>query len=72
MWYFQRDKWEKFTAKILYLARLWFRIGGEIKNFQDKQKLKVFMNIIQALQEIIKGTLWEGKKDQKQQRTEHR
>ena len=42
--------------RILYTARLTFRIG-KTKGFQDKQKLKEFMNIKPALQEILKGRL---------------
>ena len=43
--------------RILYPARLSFRIEGEIKAFQDKQKLKEFMTTKLALQEILRGTL---------------
>ena len=45
--------------RILYSARLSFRIEGEIKAFRDKQKLKEFMTMKPALQEILilKGTL---------------
>ena len=42
--------------RILYSARLAFRIG-EIKSFQDKQKLKEFMNTKPGQQKILKGTL---------------
>jgi len=42
--------------RILYPARLSFRIEGEVKSFPDKQKLK-FMTTKSALQEILKGTL---------------
>ena len=43
--------------RILYLARLSFRMEGEIKSFQDQQKLKEFMNTKLALQETLKGIL---------------
>ena len=43
--------------RMLYPARLSFRIEGEIKSFPDKQKLKEFMNIKLALQEILRGLL---------------
>ena len=43
--------------RILYSARLSFRIEGEIKAFPDKHKLKKFMTIKRALQEILRGTL---------------
>ena len=42
--------------KILYPARLSFRIG-EIKNFQDRQKLKEYVTTKPALQEILRGIL---------------
>ena len=43
--------------RTFYLAKLSFRIEGEIKNFPDKQKLKAFMTTKPALQEILNGTL---------------
>ena len=43
--------------RILYPARLSFRIGGEIKNFSDKQKLKEYSDIKPTLKEILKGLL---------------
>ena len=43
--------------RILYPARLSFRIEGEIKSFQNKEKLKEFGITKPALQEILKGIL---------------
>ena len=43
--------------RILYPARLSFRIEGEIKSFQDRQKLKEYVTTKSALQEILRGTL---------------
>ena len=43
--------------RILYPARLSLKIEGEIESFQDKQKLKEFVNTKPALQEILKGVL---------------
>ena len=43
--------------RILYTARLSFKIEGDIKSFQDKQKLKEFVTTKPALQEILRGTL---------------
>ena len=43
--------------RILYPARLSFKIQGETKAFPDKQKLKEFMTTKPALQEILMGTL---------------
>ena len=43
--------------RILYPARLSFRIEGEIKSFQDRQKLKEYVTTKPAPQEILRGTL---------------
>ena len=43
--------------RILCLARLSFRIEGEIKSFQDRQKLKEYVTTKPSLQEILRGTL---------------
>ena len=43
--------------KILYPARLSFRIEGEIKSFQDRQEPKEYVTTKPALQELLRGTL---------------
>ena len=43
--------------RILYPARLSFRIDGEIRTFQDRQKLKEFVTTKSALLEILRGVL---------------
>ena len=43
--------------RILYPARLSFKIEEEIKSFPDKQKLKEFVTTKPSLQEILRGTL---------------
>ena len=43
--------------RILYPARLSFRIDGEIRTFQDQQKLKEFITTKPALHEILRGVL---------------
>ena len=43
--------------RILYPPRLSFGIEGEIKSFQDRQKLKECVTTKPALQEILRGTL---------------
>ena len=43
--------------RILYPARLSFKIEGETKSFPNKQKLKEFVTTKPALQEILRGTL---------------
>ena len=47
--------------RILYPARLSFRIDGEIKNFQKRQSLTNFITMKPALQEILRG-FYKGKK----------
>ena len=42
--------------KPFYLAKLSFRIKGEIMSFPEKQKLKELVTNNPALQEILKGT----------------
>jgi len=54
-----QDIFKELKAKILqpwllYLARITFRIDGEIKSFTDKQKLREFSNTKPALQQILK------------------
>ena len=43
--------------RILYPARISFKIEGEIKNFSNKQKLKEYSNAKSILKEILKGLL---------------
>ena len=41
--------------RILYPARLSFRIEGEMKSFQDRQKLKDSVTTKPAQQEVLRG-----------------
>ena len=43
--------------RILYPARLSFKMEGEIKSFQDRQELKEYVTSKPALQDILRGTL---------------
>ena len=43
--------------RILYPARLSFRIDGETKTLQDRRKLKEYATTKPALQEILRGIL---------------
>ena len=43
--------------RILSPAKLSFKIEGEIKSFQDRQKLKEYVTTKPALQEILRRTL---------------
>ena len=55
--YTQNAKRKEHTTRIIYMAMLSFRVEVEIKNFPDKQKLKMFITTNLALQEMLKGLL---------------
>jgi hypothetical protein len=46
-----------FYSRILYPAKLSFKIDGKIKVFHDKQKLKQYMTTKPPLQKILQGIL---------------
>jgi vacuolar-type H+-ATPase catalytic subunit A/Vma1 len=46
-----------FNTRILYTAKLSFKINGAIKVFHDKQKLKQYMTTNTPLQKILQGIL---------------
>ena len=46
---------ENLQPRLLYLARILFKIDGEIKSFSDKQKLKEFSTTKPALQQMLNG-----------------
>ena len=48
-------KGKNLQPRFLYLAGLSFKIGGEIKSFSDKQKLREFSTTKPALQQMLKG-----------------
>jgi hypothetical protein len=50
-------KENNFSPKILYPAKLSFKIGGAIKIFHDKKKLKQYMTTKPPLQKILQGIL---------------
>ena len=43
--------------RLLYPARMSFKIDGEIKSFSDKQKLKEFSMTKPVLQQMLKGLI---------------
>ena len=45
--------------RLLYPARLLFKIKGEIKSFSDNKKLKEFVTTKAVSQEMLKSLLWE-------------
>ena len=46
-------KGKNLQPRLLYLARISFKIDGEIKNFSDKQKLSEFSTTKPALQQML-------------------
>ena len=50
-------KGKNLQARLLYLARISFKIDGEIKSFSDKQKLREFSTTKPALQQMLKGLI---------------
>jgi hypothetical protein len=54
---FQALNENNFNPKILYPAKLSFKIDGAIKVFHDKQKLKQYMTTKPPLQKILQGIL---------------
>jgi hypothetical protein len=54
---FQALNENNFNPRILYSARLSFKLGGPIKVFHDRQKLKQYMTTKPPLQKILQGIL---------------
>ena len=50
-------KGKNLQPRLLYLAKISFKIDGEIKSFSDKQKLREFSTTKQALQQMLKGLI---------------
>ena len=52
---FKVMKGKNLHPRLLYPARISFKIDGEIKRFSDKQKLREFSTTKPALQQMLKG-----------------
>ena len=50
-------KRKNLQPRLLYPARISFKIDGEIKSFSDKQKLREFSTTKPALQQILRGLI---------------
>ena len=59
-------KEKNLQPRLLYPAKMSFKINGEIKSFMDKQKLREFSTTKPTLQKILKGNTRERKDLQKQ------
>ena len=55
-------KGKNLQPRLLYPARILFRIDGEIKSFSDKKKLREFSTTKPALQQMLKGLTYIVKK----------
>ena len=51
-------KGKNLQPRLVYPARISFKIYGEIKSFSDKQKLREFSTTKSALQQMLKGLIW--------------
>ena len=51
---FKVQKGKNLQPRLLYPARISFKIDGEIKSFSDKQKLREFSTTKPALQQMLK------------------
>ena len=52
---FKELKGKTLQPRLLYSARISFKINGEIKNFSDKQNLREFSTTKLALQRMLNG-----------------
>ena len=50
-------KGKNLHPRLLYPARISFKIDGEIKSFSDKQKLREFSTTKPALEQMLKGLI---------------
>ena len=62
---FEVRKPKDLYPRLLYPAKLSFRMEGQIKRFSDKVKLKEFMTNKPLLYEMLKGLIYEKEEDQK-------
>ena len=54
---FNRMKTQDIQPRIIYPAKLSFRVEGQVKSFPDKKKLKEFITTKSVLQEMLEGLL---------------
>ena len=58
-------KGKNLQTRSLYPARISFKIDGEIKSFSDKQKLTELSTTKQALQQMLKGLIYQEIQEKK-------
>ena len=54
---FKALKGKNLQPRLLYPAKISFKIDGEIKSFSDKQKLREFSTTKPALHQVLKGLI---------------
>ena len=54
---FKVVKGKNLQPRLLYSARISFKIDGGLKSFSDKQKLREFSTTKPALQQMLKGLI---------------
>ena len=54
---FKVPKGKNLQPRLLYPARISFKIDGEIKSFSDKQKLREFSTTKPGLQQMLNGLI---------------
>ena len=57
---FKMIKGKNLQPRLLYPARISFRLDGQIKTFTDKQKLREFSTTKPALQQMLEELLYAG------------
>ena len=66
---FKVMKGKNLHPRLLYPARISFKIDGEIKTFSEKQKLREFSTTNPALQQMLKGLIQSRNKERKKKST---
>ena len=69
---FKVMKSKDLQPRLLYPARLSFKIKREIRSFPDKKKLKEFVNTKPVLQQMLKGLLEEEEEKEKKKKKTQR
>ena len=55
-------KGKNLQLRLLYLAKISFKIDGEVKSLTEKQKIREFSTTKPALQQMVKRLMWSGNK----------
>ena len=69
---FEVMKGKDLHSRLLYLAKLSFRVEGQIKCFPDKVKLKEYIIIKLLVHEMLKGLIYEKEDKKYEQQSDHK